>query len=551
VTTAPERLLEHARPHRPRRLDRRERRVEAIGAGALLAVAVAMALLVPSSRTLSAGTLALYAALYVAACRVRLYVGAGSVLPTQLIFVGMLFALPLGVVPLVVAGSLAASALIDVALHRAHPERIVTATGDGWYAVAPAALLAAAGSPAPTLGHAPLFLAAFVAQSALDVAAATAREWAGRAIRPGLQLRVMASVYAVDALLTPVGLLVAVAAEGHAYAALLAAPLLVLLTIFARDRRERIDQATARLDELELERGRLQGAIRRVGEAFASNLDRRTILGLLVDTALDALRLEHGRACAGGDEVVRGEPFTGWTITRPLGDDGALWLARHDRSFTRAEEELVGYLAGQGAVSLENARLHEELYRQATIDELTGLSNHRRMQQALDEELARTRRFPAPLSLLILDIDDFKAVNDTHGHLQGDLVLREVARAVREHCREVDEPARYGGEELAVVLRGTRLDGAYRAAETIRRAIEALRVPLPGGGELSVTASVGVAELVRDEVGKNALIAAADTALYQAKRSGKNRTVKARLVPAPGAGAVRAGGEDAPPVREP
>src|SRR5262249_37630642 len=152
-----------------------------------------------------------------------------------------------------------------------------------------------------------------------------------------------------------------------------------------------------------------------------------------------------------------------------------------------------------GAVSLENALLHEEVFRQATVDELTGLSNHRRFQQALDEELTRSSRFPAPLSLLILDIDNFKSVNDTYGHLQGDAVLRAVAGAVRDHSREVDEAARYGGEEMAVLLRGTRLDGAYSAAEAIRKAIEALRVPLDGGGELGVTASLGIAELRRGE----------------------------------------------------
>jgi diguanylate cyclase (GGDEF)-like protein len=534
VTTAPERLLEHARPHIPRRLGDRELRVEAIGAGALVAVAAAMALLIDSPRALSVPTLALYAVLYVAATRVRLYVGAGSALPTQLVFVPMLFALPLGAVPLAVAGALATGAAIDVALRRVHPERILTATGDGWYALAPVAVLALAGGPAPGAAYWPVLVAAFAAQCLFDVLASTAREWAGRAIRPGLQLRVMAAVYAVDALLAPVGLLVAVDAQRHTLAVLVTAPLLALLAIFARDRSMRIDQATARLDELERERARLQGTIRRVGEAFASNLDRRTILTLLVDTAVDALQAGWGAARDGDEEIARGgsEP-AGWRIERPLGPEGALAIRRQDRPFTRVEEELVGYLAGQGAISLENARLHAELYRQATVDELTGLSNHRRLQQALDEELARSRRFPAPLSLLILDIDDFKSVNDTHGHLQGDMVLREVARAVREHCREVDEAARYGGEELAVMLPGTRLEGAYRAAETIRRAIDDLRVPLSTGGDLRVTASIGVAELERTRMSKNELIAAADTALYEAKRRGKNRVIKAKLVAAP------------------
>src|SRR4051812_3542522 len=200
----PERLLEHARPHRPRRLGGRELRVEALGAVALLAVAGVMAAVIPSSRPLEFHTLVLYAALYAAASHVRLYVGAGSALPTQLVFVPMLFVLPLGVVPLVVAAGLAAGALVDVVRGRAHAERIVTAVGDGWYAVAPAAVLALAGSPPPEPGHWPVFLAAFAAQSALDVLGSTAREWAGRGIRPGLQVRVMASVYAVDGLLAPV-----------------------------------------------------------------------------------------------------------------------------------------------------------------------------------------------------------------------------------------------------------------------------------------------------------------------------------------------------------
>ena len=546
--TDQEHLLEQARPHRPRRMSARELRVETISAVALLAVAAAMAALIPSDRALDAGTLALFALLYAAATRVRLYVGAGSALPTQLVFVPMLFVLPPGVVPLAVAIGMAAGALLDVGRKRAHPERIVTAIGDSWYAVAPAAVLAAAGTPAADLEYWPVFLAAFAAQSASDVLAATAREWAGRAIRPGLQLRVMASVYAVDALLLPIGFLVAIAAEEHALAALVVAPMLVLLGIFARDRRQRIDRAVARLDELERERARVQGAIRRLGETFGSSLDRDALLALVVDTAMDALGAPRGRARTGDGTLSRGLQAAGdleraldaaeqaatpvavgdaWGISRRL-PGGMVTIARRGRAFSPAEQSLFGYLAGQGAVSLENAHLHQELMRQATVDELTGLSNHRRFQQSLDEELARGRRFPAPMSLLLLDIDDFKKVNDTHGHLQGDAVLRAVADAVRTHCRSVDEPARYGGEELAVLLRGTRLDGARAAAESIRRAIEELHVPLESGGTLRVTASFGVAELDRAGTAKNDLIAAADAALYEAKRSGKNRTVAAR-----------------------
>src|SRR4051812_1100923 len=383
-----ERLLEQARPHRPRRLSPRELRLEVTSAALLLVVAGGMAALVSSPRAPSLATVALYAGLYVAAARVRLYVGAGSMLPTQLVFVPMLFALPLGAVGLVVVGALAAGALIDVALGRANAERVVTAVGDGWYCLAPAGVLALAGSPSAEPRHWPIFVAAFAAQSAADALASTAREWAGRAIRPTLQLRVMASVYAVDAVLAPLGLLVALTAQRHALAPLLAAPLLVLLAAFAGDRRRRIDQAAARLDELERERARLQETIRRVGEAFASNLDPHALLTLVVDTAADALQAARGRARAGEDVVDRDTEADGldatelaaapdaaeraaladaslaptrcgqvWAIARPLraGERsadafGVLTVARRER-FTDQEQALLGSLASQVAVA--------------------------------------------------------------------------------------------------------------------------------------------------------------------------------------------------------
>ena len=129
----------------------------------------------------------------------------------------------------------------------------------------------------------------------------------------------------------------------------------------------------------------------------------------------------------------------------------------------------------------------------------------------------------------MLDIDDFKKVNDSHGHLQGDQVLREVARVLLDTSREIDEPARYGGEEMAVALPQTDLDGAFEFAERLRRRIEALEVPVIGGeGSVRVTASVGAAALPQSATSdKDALVAAADSALYRAKRLGKNRSMKA------------------------
>jgi diguanylate cyclase (GGDEF)-like protein len=171
--------------------------------------------------------------------------------------------------------------------------------------------------------------------------------------------------------------------------------------------------------------------------------------------------------------------------------------------------------------------------RQAVTDELTGLFNHRRFQEVIGTEVERARRYGHEMGLIMLDIDNFKQVNDTYGHLQGDMVLREVARVLRQSSREIDEPARYGGEEMAVALPQTDLEGAYQFAERVRRRIEELELPLQGGnGALKVTASFGAASLsAAGDTDKDALVAAADRALYEAKRSGKNRTVRASAAP--------------------
>jgi diguanylate cyclase (GGDEF)-like protein len=326
-------------------------------------------------------------------------------------------------------------------------------------------------------------------------------------------------------------------------------------------------QLEARLEELQRERARLQEAIRRVGESFAAGLDRVGLLEIVVQTAVDGIGASAGRATMRDPEdrlkeVARtGEPEAfrralhaaeaavidagqiaeiqvggASALAAPLGatEDGdqvigIVSVARGDRAFTHGERELFAYLTNQASVSVENVDLHETVQRQAVTDELTGLFNHRRFQEVMTAEVERARRYGHELGLIMLDIDNFKSVNDTHGHIQGDMVLREVARVLRQSSREIDEPARYGGEEMAVALPQTDLEGAYQFAERVRGRIEALELPLvDGDGTLRVTASFGVASLATaDGATKGSLVAAADGALYEAKRSGKNRTVRA------------------------
>jgi diguanylate cyclase (GGDEF)-like protein len=329
-------------------------------------------------------------------------------------------------------------------------------------------------------------------------------------------------------------------------------------------------QLDERLEELAQERARLQDAMRRIGDTFAANLDRAGLLDIVVKTAVDGVGADGGRATvresardplqqvvsagdlAGLEVAVRaaeaqvletGQPseatVDGITaLSHPMRPDegqarvsGVVSVARRGRSFNEGERELFHYLAAQAAVSIENVGLHETVERQAVTDDLTGLFNRRRFQEAMATEVERSRRFGQPLGLVMLDLDDFKTVNDTYGHQQGDLVLREVARVLRETSREIDEPARYGGEELAVVLPGTDLEGAYNLAERVRAGIEELELPLvDGGGALTVTASFGVATLPGSAGDMRGLVAAADEALYRAKRAGKNRTMRAEPI---------------------
>ena len=242
-------------------------------------------------------------------------------------------------------------------------------------------------------------------------------------------------------------------------------------------------------------------------------------------------------AALDAEEVAETELGDTFALSHPLrAQDGGrilgmLTLARAHQRFSDGERELFAYLSHQAGVSIENVDLHETVQRQAVTDELTGLFNHRRFQEVMFQEVERAKRFGNEMGLIMLDIDNFKRVNDTYGHMQGDLVLREVARVLRESSREIDEPARYGGEEMAVALPGTDLDGAFNFAERVRHSIETLELPLiEGGGTLRVTASFGAAAFQGDDDGaadKDSLVAAADAALYRAKRSGKNRTVRA------------------------
>ncbi len=171
----------------------------------------------------------------------------------------------------------------------------------------------------------------------------------------------------------------------------------------------------------------------------------------------------------------------------------------------------------------ENARLMAELHATAFSDSLTGLASRRRFNEALDSEIKRARRHAHPLSVLTIDIDHFKRINDTHGHPAGDVVLGAVGRLIGRTVRTTDIAARVGGEEFAVLLPETGTDGALLLAERIRAAVEELSLTDRRGAPLPISVSLGVASMDPASATAEELLSEADRALYAAKRSGRNR----------------------------
>jgi diguanylate cyclase (GGDEF)-like protein len=162
------------------------------------------------------------------------------------------------------------------------------------------------------------------------------------------------------------------------------------------------------------------------------------------------------------------------------------------------------------------------LEKQAHTDPLTGLANRRHFFEVAEAELARSRRYETPLSLLMVDIDHFKEVNDAHGHRAGDRVLQQLAKTCLEVLRNVDVVGRVGGEEFAILLPETDVGGAVEVAERLRTAIEAVGIPREEGVPLRVTVSVGVSSLAGN-ANLDTLMSEADDALYDAKHRGRNR----------------------------
>ncbi len=198
------------------------------------------------------------------------------------------------------------------------------------------------------------------------------------------------------------------------------------------------------------------------------------------------------------------------------------------RRFTPGEVALLQAIGNQLGAAIENAQLYAEIQRLSQTDPLTGLYNRRGLNERMQVEILRAKRYRHPLSVVMIDIDHFKNYNDAHGHLEGDVILKQVAELLRIHVRETDVVARFGGEEFLILLTETAKAEALEVAEKIRAAVSVRPFPhawtQPEG---KLTISLGVATSSADLSEAQELIEKADHALYGAKNAGRNRVREA------------------------
>jgi diguanylate cyclase (GGDEF)-like protein len=270
---------------------------------------------------------------------------------------------------------------------------------------------------------------------------------------------------------------------------------------------------------VDIDRQRFMGPVRNIGMLAAAYSAKQPVV-------MEELRL-HPQWVATPWLHARARHVLCVPLTMQGRVEGALCLINKldSRAFTHEEINTVSTLAVHVGVAIDNARFLERKEQEAVTDSLTGLYNHMEFQKQLAEELERSHRYANEFSLLMLDLDHFKMVNDTYGHQVGDSILKKMAHDLRSQLRSIDKVFRYGGEEFAVILPETGEKGAKVISEEIHRRIAANSYGMATDRSLKITVSIGVSSFPQDAEHREELVGTADQALFSAKRAGRNRVV--------------------------
>lgn len=228
-----------------------------------------------------------------------------------------------------------------------------------------------------------------------------------------------------------------------------------------------------------------------------------------------------------GRTVLDGHPYRSQLVVPMISEGKLMGLlsaeSPHANAFSERDERVLTILAASASMALLNADLHQQMEKLTIVDELTGLYNFRYFRSRLEDEQRRAARYGTPLSLIMIDIDWFKTLNDRYGHQIGNQALRQLANVIRSCVRDVDILARYGGEEFIVILPQTATEETHRIAERMRRKVEQTEFgPDPTGRPLPLTVSIGISCYPDNGRSEDDLVDSVDQALYRAKGGGKN-----------------------------
>src|SRR3954447_24078670 len=526
--------IERARTRANQRAERRELLTELLVSVVFIAAAALLAVYWPEGRA-GWGTAVLLVVIYAVLLEVSFEIGEGTTSPVQLAFIPMLILLPPGLIPVAVLAGHLPKTLLKVLRRQVPPQWIVLSIGDSAFCLLPALVMGLAGTSDSAWRTAAVCGAALIAFMVSDVGIASVRLRVGLGVDPRTELGGFAWLYLVDFGLACVGVLAALAGAAHPLLLLAVLPLGGLLALFAHERRGRIENALELQRDAHEQRERLQTIV-------GNSSDCIIIVG-----SDGAIKMLNGTiAPLFGGETVEGSPLLDYVHADDSAQVRAFVAAAAAKSDVSQEGEWrmryadgsFRHVAAAATSLLDDPRVEgivltvrdvearkafeEQLRHRAFHDALTGLANRALFYDRVEHALTRAARAETPVGVLFVDLDDFKAVNDTRGHAEGDRLLQEVARRLTACLRAGDTAARLGGDEFGVLVESATEAEALEA--TSARVLEALRQPVElEDGKVVVNASIGMAISTSHDRGVEEFLRKADLAMYDAKRTGKRR----------------------------